>query len=249
MKPWSKLLLPTLNIILFSPDEVQLPLPREDPRARHILTVLRRKAGDTFDAGLIDGARGKGTLVSANEKNLELTFAWGSSPPPLAPIHLIIGLPRPQTARDLLRENATLGVCAMDFVRTEKSEASYAQSSLWSSGEWRKLITAGAAQAFCTRLPMVRHGHSLAEALASLPGSGTRVALDNYEAAGALADLPPPATPVALALGAERGWSEKERALLKQQGFVLAHLGTRVLRTETACIAAVTLLKAKLGWA
>jgi RsmE family RNA methyltransferase len=237
-----------LNIILFSPAEVQLPLPRQDPRARHILTVLRRQPGDTFDAGLIGGPRGKATLSRVSDTALELTFAWNMPPPALAPIRLIIGLPRPQTARDLLRESTALGVSALDFVRTEKSEPSYAQSSLWSSGEWEKLLNAGAAQAFCTRLPALRHGHSLAEAVATLPAEGARIALDNYEAAEALSRLKLAANPnVTLALGAERGWSDPERGLLRANGFVFAHLGARVLRTETACIAAVTLLKAKLG--
>ena len=239
-----------MNIILFSPGEVELPLPRQDPRARHILTVLRRQPGDTFDAGLINGPRGKATLTHVCEAALELSFAWTVPPPPLAPIRLIIGLPRPQTARDLLRENASLGVCALDFVRTEKSEPSYAQSSLWSSDEAAKLLIAGTAQAFCTRLPGLRHGHSLAEAIATLPAAGARIALDNYEAAEALAGLTLAATShVTLALGAERGWSDAERGLLRTSGFIFAHLGPRVLRTETACIAAVTLLKAKLGLA
>ena len=51
-----------------------------------------------------------------------------------------------------------------------------------------------------------------------------------------------------LALGADRGWSGAERDLLRQNSFTLVHLGKRVLRTETACCAAITLLKAKLGW-
>jgi len=239
-----------VNIILFSPSEVELPLSRQDNRARHILAVLRRQPGDSFDVGLIDGPRGKATLVEVRDADLRLAFTWGQPPPPLAPIRLILGLPRPQTARDLLREGAALGVAGMDFVRTTRAEASYAQSSLWTSDEWRQLLTAGAAQAFCTRLPAVRHGHALADAIAALPAGCVRLALDNYEASAALADLALPAAPaVALALGAERGWSDDERALLREKEFRFVHLGARVLRMETACIAAVTLVKARQGWA
>jgi 16S rRNA (uracil1498-N3)-methyltransferase len=237
-----------MNIILFSSSEVQLPLSRSDFRARHILDVLRRRPGESFDAGLINGPRGKGTLVGCDGDVLQLTFDWGALPPPLAPIRLVIGLPRPQTARDLLREGASLGVAAMDFVRTERAESSYAQSSLWTSREWESLLVAGAAQAFCTRLPEVRHGHTLTEALAALPADGTRLALDNYESPGPLGQVPLPAgSAVLLALGAERGWSPAERRLLLQRGFLFVHLGERVLRSETACIAAVAVLKAKLG--
>lgn len=238
-----------MNIILFSPQEVQLPLSGSDFRARHILEVLRRKPGETFDTGLINGPRGKGTLLAVGADGaLALSFAWGEAPPPLAPLRLLVGLPRPQTARDILREGAALGVAAMDFVRTERGEPSYAHSTLWSSREWEMLLVAGATQAFCTRLPAVRHGHTLAEAVETLPADCTRLALDNYESPGALGQITVAAgATVVLAIGSERGWSATERALLLQRGFLFVHLGERVLRTETACIAAVSLLRAKLG--
>ena len=238
-----------MNIILFCPSEVELPLPRSDPRAGHILAVLRRRPGDTFDAGLINGPRGRGTLVAVGPEALRLSFVWGETPPPLAPLHLLIGLPRPQTARDILRDATTLGVAALHFVRTEKGEASYARSKLWQAGEWERHLIAGAEQAFCTRLPEVMHGHPLAAAVAALPAGAARVVLDNYESATALSQASlAGATAAGLALGAERGWSSAERDLLRSAGFGFFHLGPRVLRTETACVAAVTLLKARLGW-
>ena len=238
-----------MNIILFRSPEVELPLPRRDPRARHLLTVLRRRPGDTFDAGVVNGPRGKGTLVAVEEGQLLLTFSWGESPPPLHPLALLIGLPRPQTARDILREATALGVAAMHFIRTEKGEASYARSTLWTSGAWEECVISGAAQACCTRLPEVTHGRTLAEAIAALPAGSARLALDNYEASAALSRTPAVAgQPVVLALGAERGWSAAERTQLSVGGFSLAHLGSRVLRTETACIAALALLKSQRGW-
>jgi RsmE family RNA methyltransferase len=211
---------------------------------------LRRRPGDTFDAGLINGPRGKGTLISVENELLLITFAWGEHPPPPSPLTLVIGLPRPQTARDILRDATTLGVAALHFVRTDKSEPSYAHSKLWQSGEWERQVIAGAEQAFCTRLPEVTHGRALPEVLAGLPADSARIALDNYEAPDALATSSlPTCRSAVLALGAERGWSEAERGQLRSAGFAFAHLGPRVLRTETACIAAITLLKARLGWA
>ncbi len=237
-----------VNIILFQPAEVQLPLPRNDPRARHILDVLRRETGGTFDAGLIDGPRGKGTVAAIGSDTLTLSFVWGESPPPPCPIHLLIGLPRPQTARDILRDVTTLGVAALHFIRTDRGEASYANSNLWKSDEWQECVITGAAQAFCTRLPVVSHGRTPTEAIAVLPAGATRLVLDNYEAPAALSQFALNTTqPVVLALGAERGWSAAERTVFKDAGFCLVHLGPRVLRTETACIAAVTLLRSKLG--
>jgi 16S rRNA (uracil1498-N3)-methyltransferase len=237
-----------VNIILFRPSEVELPLPRSDLRAQHLLAVLRRQPGDTFDAGIINGPRGKGTVVAIEEGRVLITFVWGEIPPAPAPLTLLIGLPRPQTARDILREATALGVAAMHFVRTEKGEASYADSSLWHSGAWEECVINGAAQAFCTRLPEVSHGRSLTEIIAARPAGELRLALDNYESPAALSGIAVPARQaVVLAFGAERGWSAAERTLLRESGFTFVHLGERVLRTETACLAAITLIRAKLG--
>lgn len=238
-----------MNIILFRPHEVELPLPRHDPRAGHILEVLRRRPGDTFDAGLINGPRGRGTLVAVEKELLLITYAWGESPPAPSPLTLMIGLPRPQTARDILRDATTLGVAALHFICTDKGEPSYARSKLWQGGAWERHVITGAEQAFCTRLPEVTHGRALGEVLAGLPAGSARIALDNYEAPTPLGTCNLLGYKSAvLALGAERGWSEAERARLRSAGFAFAHLGPRVLRTETACVAAITLIKARLGW-
>jgi 16S rRNA (uracil1498-N3)-methyltransferase len=240
-----------VNLILFEPAEIGQPLARSDPRAVHLLQVLRRREGDTFDAGIVNGPRGKGTLAAIAAETLALSFVWGDEPPPLDPITLLVGLPRPQTARDILRDGTSLGVAAMHFVGTDKGEAGYAHSTLWTGGEWRRQLIAGAEQAFDTRLPAVTWGRPLPEVIGQLPERALRVALDHYEAGDALAKLPPPADAprpsVVLAFGPERGWSNAERAALRGAGFTLAHLGHRVLRTETAVTAAVALVKARLG--
>jgi len=239
-----------LNLVLFEPAELAAPLPLDDPRAQHILKVLRRAPGDTFVAGLVDGPLGVATLVSADTSALSFSFTPERDPPPLPPVTLLLGLPRPQTARDLLRDAATLGAERIHFVATERADPNYASSSLWTSGEWRRQLLAGAAQACDTRLPVVTWSHTLSSALAGLPpvSVATRLALDNYEATTPLADaLPPsdfksppsPLPSLVLALGPERGWGPADRAALRAAGFTLCSLGERVLRLETAAAVAL----------
>lgn len=238
-----------VNLILFEPQELAQPLPRGDRRAIHLLEVLRRQPGDTFDAGLVNGPRGKGTLVAVEPDALTLSFRWGEPASAPLPLTLIVGLPRPQTARDLLREMTALGVTSLQFVATEKTEPGYATSTLWSSGEWRRQVIAGAEQAFDPRLPEVRWGHPLAEALAAVSDDSARVALDNYEATAPLEPgLSRPDQGVVLAIGPERGWTTKDREQLRSAGFALLHLGPRVLRVETAAIAAIALIRAQRRW-
>lgn len=236
-----------VNLILFEPDELSRPLARSDRRAAHLLEVLRRKPGETFDAGIINGPRGKGTIIRLAERSLTLAFAWNAEQNAPSPITLIVGLPRPQTARAILRDLTTLGVEAMHFVITSRGDSNYASSTLWSSGKWRDQVICGAEQAFCTHLPAVSFGRSLKDIVAALPSAGSRLALDNYESPGPLSGSMDTVPPVTLAIGAERGWTTEERTLFRAHGFSFVHLGVRVLRTETAAIAAVTLIRAKLG--
>lgn len=238
-----------MNLILFEAAELERPLPRTDRRAAHILEVLHRRVGEPVDAGLINGPRGKATVMAIQADALTLAFAPGPAITAPAPITLVVGLPRPQTARDILRDATTLGVAAIHFVQTEKSDPNYARSTLWSSGEWRRHLIAGAEQAFDTRIPEITHGRTLADVAATFAsGAAARIAFDNYAAATALGqmELDRGAHPV-IALGPERGWSDAERALLRTHGFALAHLGARVLRAETACIAALSILRSRLG--
>lgn len=240
-----------MNLILFTHAETGEPLARSDPRALHLLSVLRRGIGDTFDAGLINGPRGKATLAAVEPDFLRLTFAWEAAPAPLDPLTLILGLPRPQTARDLLREATTLGATTLHFASTARSDPNYAAATLWSAGEWRRHCLLGAEQAFDTRIPEVTWTHSLESTLASLPANLVRIALDNYESPCALGQSPALAngslTAVALALGPERGWHDTDRRLLRAAGFSFAHLGSRVLRAETAMVAAVAVLRTRQG--
>jgi 16S rRNA (uracil1498-N3)-methyltransferase len=238
-----------VNLILFEPAEIGVPLARDDRRAIHLLDVLRRIEGDTFDGGIINGPRGKGTLINISSSSLSLEFSWSEEISGSDPLTLLIGLPRPQTARAILREATSLGVAALHFVTTDKGDPNYANSTLWQSGEWRRHLLLGAEQAFCTRIPDVSFGKSVTDAITALPVQKmTRIALDNYESPTLLSQLTPTEPVVALAVGPERGWSARERDTLRQHGFTLAHLGKRVLRTETACIGATILLKAKMGW-
>ncbi len=244
-----------MNLVLFEPAELTAPLPRTDPRAAHILDVLRRREGDTFDAGTVNGPRGKAALATVTPGALTLAFTWDAPLPPLPPTTLLIGLPRPQTARDILRDATTLGATCIHFIATERADPNYATSTLWTSGEWRRHCLTGAAQAFDTRIPEVTWTHTLASVLATLPAppptSAHRIALDNYESSASLrtchliSDKSSDSTGgLVLALGPERGFGSSDRDVLRAAGFTLAHLGSRVLRVETAVVAALAITRA-----
>jgi RsmE family RNA methyltransferase len=176
-----------------------------------------------------------------------LSFTWQEAMPEPEFITLMVGLCRPQTCRRVLREAATLGVDRMIFVRTKRGEPSYADSRLWSTGEYLRHVRAGVEQAFATRIPSVQVGLDLAAGVAEA-GGRARIALDNYEATTPLHRMSlPAAEPIVLAVGPERGFTSGERDLLRDAGYELASLGRRVLRTESAVVAALSVMKASTG--
>jgi RsmE family RNA methyltransferase len=238
-----------MNLILFDDAFESVRLEGSDPRAQHLRKVLRAEVGTLVFVGFANGPRARAKVVSIeNDGSLELEVI-GTEPGPAAlPITLLIGLPRPHTAKRILFEAASLGVAGIHFFEAERGEPSYAQSSLWRTDEWRERIRLGTEQAFSTHLPQVAMHADVQSAITALDGAEVRVVLDNYEAAGPLGSvLPDGGASAVIALGPERGWSPSERDVFRRNGWKLAHMGAHVLRAETACVAAVSATAAQLG--
>jgi RsmE family RNA methyltransferase len=241
-----------MNIILFEDHEAERPLPGRDPRTLHLLKVLRKKAGDTFDAGILGGLRGRGRIEALlPDGSLSFSLDLGEPPPPRVPVRVAVGFPRPIQLRRLLRDLANLGVEAVDLLGTDLGEKSYRETKLLTDGGARAALIEGAVQARDTGLPRLAVYPRLDAWLTEKPWAAAPApflaAADNLRPAGALARLPPVKGGMVLAIGAERGWSDRERDLLEAAGFTRLSLGSRALRTETACTAAVIIAMEKIG--
>ena len=264
-----------VNIILFDPSEIGKPLSRRDERTLHLLKVLHKKAGDSFEAGILGGNLGKGFIDTIRlDGSLVYSLDLKEEPPPRCPIRMAVGFPRPIQIRRLLRDLSNLGLEAVDLIGTELGEKSYRDTKLLSDGGARAALIEGAVQARDTRLPVLSAYSTLEDWLAErpwerkLPGaeaaekkarpvwgvyeSGVSpnpllIALDNVRPEGSLALLSAMGQPMVMAAGSERGWSDRERDELENAGFLRLSMGGRALRTETACVAAAILAMEKIG--
>jgi RsmE family RNA methyltransferase len=215
--------------------------------------VLHKKPGDVFDAGILGGSLGRGLIESIEGDGAVLfSFEPVQDPPPRHPVRVAVGFPRPIQLRRLLRDLSSLGVAAVDLVGTELGEKSYRDTKLLEDGGARAALIEGAVQARDTGIPALSAYGSLGGWLRARPwGADPRalVAPDNVRPAAAFPALsfPPSGGEVVLAVGSERGWSERERDALEAAGFTRASMGDRSLRTGTACAAAVVLALEKIG--
>jgi len=163
-----------------------------------------------------------------------------------------------------------MGLEAIDLIGTELGEKSYRDTKLLTDGGARVALIEGAVQARDTRIPVLSVYSCLEDWLAGRPwerplappstssswsvyagGSLSRtpilIALDNVRPEGSLALLSALGQPMVMAVGCERGWSDRERGKLEGEGFLRLSMGERALRTETACVAAAVLALEKIG--
>ena len=77
--------------------------------------------------------------------------------------------------------------------------------------------------------------------------SAARLLLDNISGEGSLSARNLRDRAVILAVGSERGWSDREREVFLEAGFEPILMGSRVLRTETACTAGIALVLQGMG--
>lgn len=238
--------LEVVNLVLITESEAADGLPAEDARTQHLLRTVGLGVGQTFHVGIAGAKRGI-AKITAVAPALRFTVQWEAFAQRTLPLTVLIGLPRPQTAKKVLHDLASLGAARMIFFEAEKGDPGYLASSLWKDGEWEEHARKGTEQACSTLVPEVIRTGSLAEAIALTDRHAWRVALDPYEAAGPIGEAPPESFAAVLAIGPERGWSEAERSVLRAARFDLHHLGDRILRVEAACLVGGALMLSRLN--
>ncbi len=240
-----------MNLLLFRDGEWTRPLPPSDKRVIHIKKILKASEKDNLEAGVIGGPMGTAVIEEISEDgSMRFSFQAGIGPAPLYPITLLVGAPRPPTARRLLKDLSTAGIERIIFCGTDLGEKSYLTSSLWVKEEYKKAVLEGISQGKATMEPEVMKFYSLyraIETINSLNGKWDRLALDNVSPDLPLKDYRPSGEKCCLAIGPERGWSDRERLMLRDKGFSVCSMGSRVLRTETACHMGLSLIEAARG--
>jgi 16S rRNA (uracil1498-N3)-methyltransferase len=219
--------------------------------ASHVTRVLRLRVGApliVFDGtggeyeGSIDRAQGGEVLVAVGAR----VDTERESPLPLT---LAQGVSRGERM-DLVVQKATeLGVSHLVPLLTERSVVRLtAQQSDRKVNHWRAIVAAACEQCGRNRLPSIAAPVPFGEFLRSgaATSGGTRLLL-SPSATATLEDVPQPNAGVTVLVGPEGGLTDEEEKSASAAGFTALRLGPRVLRTETAAIAALALLQRRFG--
>lgn len=215
-------------------------------RAEHIVRVLKAVPGDRVRMGVLDGLAGEGLVMAASPTHVTLRCRFDRPAHPPA-VDLLLALPRPKVLRRLWAQLAALGVGRILLTNASRVERNYFDTHLLEEAAYRPLLVEGLQQARDTRVPQVLVRRQLKilvqDELDGLFPEGLRLVADPGAVRPVRAVVQDAAPGrVLLAVGPEGGWTRFELDLLAAHGFHASAAGSRPLRTDTACVALLTLV-------
>lgn len=235
-----------MNCVMFDTIDEMSFLLLSDERAEHIKKYLKTQNGGEIFAAVKNAFLCKAKVC---EKSGGYSFEVAEKLACACPMQTTVAMAfaRPQIAQRILFECACFGVKKLCFYAAEKGERDYIKASLYSGKEYEKWFVKGAQQACNCFVPELECYESLEKCLESLPEDADtlKIAPDIYEATEKMSKvlMTSAKQKTLLAFGAERGFNNAERDILRKNGFVLANMvSDRVMRTDSALIAALSLL-------
>ncbi|HKR75753.1 MAG TPA: 16S rRNA (uracil(1498)-N(3))-methyltransferase [Rhodanobacter sp.] len=226
----------------------EIALPAQ--AGEHVARVLRLAAGDPLTLFNGDGADYAATILAVGKREVHVQVLDRQAVARESPLRLTLaqGVARGEKM-DLIVQKATeLGVARIVPLLTERSEvkldAARAEKRL---AHWRAVAASACEQCGRACLPEILPALPLPAWLASLADEDAlRLAL-LPEAESSARELRPSEAGALLVVGPEGGLGERDIALLHEAGFHGLRLGPRILRTETAGLAALAALQALHG--
>jgi 16S rRNA (uracil1498-N3)-methyltransferase len=213
--------------------------------ADHLARVLRARVGQEFDISTGSGVR-RGRLTAISPDRVE--FELGEQIPVShnVQVTLLLSIFKFDRMEWAIEKCTELGVARIVPVIARRSEAHLASAAAKRVERWRRIVLQAAEQSRRSLVPEVFQPLKLKEAL-MLPG-GMRIVLSEFETEVKLKDLLqyPSDGEVVIALGPEGGWTNEELTVFREAGWISASVGSTILRTETAAIAAMAVVQSEL---
>ena len=218
-----------------------------DARANHyVRQVLRLRSGQSLTLFNGDGKDFAAELTACDRHSCRayITEVLGTERPPTLTLHLGMGISRGERMDFAIQKSVELGVERITPLHTARGGVRLPAARLAKRlDHWRGIIINACEQCGRKRIPRLDEPQELAAWLDAYPGG---VLLDP-SADRSLPELPPPQETLTLLVGPEGGLDDREHAMAKHARFNAVRLGPRVLRTETAPLAAIAAIQVLWG--
>ena len=227
------------------------PVPAEvrvDGAAFHHLRVLRVATGEEVEVFDGRGRAFEARVVAVARDHATLRLGAARAVAPGRPVDIVQALPKGDKLEVVLRKGTELGAHAFHPAISERSVSRPSPArAAERQRRWQRIAAEAARQCGRSDVPVVHPVRLLPEVVRGLP-VGTRVlVLDEEEREVRLAAAAGTDAPLALLIGPEGGLSRAELEALRAAGAVSVSLGSLVLRTETAALAALAVLRHQDG--
>lgn len=232
--------------------DTEIPLP--DTACEHLLRVLRLPAGAELIVCNGDGIDYHARLGTAGRRSATATIFAQSANATRSPLPIVLvqALARGEKMDWIVQKATELGVTAIAPVITERTEVRLdddrAQRRL---AHWRAIAIAACEQCGRADLPRISAPVRLGDHLAGIDTDTLRLTLDpegqSLTRVLAMAPAKPDPIRIHLVVGPEGGLSGRDLAQLQAGRFQGARLGPRILRTETAGLAAIAAMQTLAG--
>jgi 16S rRNA (uracil1498-N3)-methyltransferase len=215
--------------------------------SQHLISVLRVRSGQPLVLFNGDGRDYGAEVLTAERRGVavEIGPAGGPEPPLPLRVHLGLGISKGERMDFALQKAVELGVARITPLFTERGVVRLKGERLLRRDRHREgVVVAACEQSGRRRLPELAMAESLDDWLAEEHACPV---LLHHEGRTPLTSIPRPAGGLTLLVGPEGGLAETQRAGAERAGFTAARLGPRILRTETAPLAALAVVQALWG--
>jgi 16S rRNA (uracil1498-N3)-methyltransferase len=221
----------------------------EPQASTHISRVLRLKEGTDLILFNGDGNEYPGTITSIHRNQVAVRIEGQVNTNRESPLNITLaqGISKGERMDYAIQKAVELGVTRIIPVFTERSVVKLDEERLNKKYKhWQGVIISACEQCGRNRIPELMTPGSLASYLDQQDLNNTCLVLDP-EANITINSLDTGTNAVTILIGPEGGFTENEIRLAKNKGFTGIHLGPRILRTETAAVAAIASIQTLWG--
>jgi 16S rRNA (uracil1498-N3)-methyltransferase len=219
------------------------------PQAEHLARVLRAQPGmeaDVVAGGFVFHAE----IAAVSSEEIRFNLLTELEADPSLPITLVVSIFKFDHMEWGIEKATELGVTTIAPVIARRTEKHLAQAAAKRVERWRKIAHEAAKQSRRSDVPEILDPQLLGERVKAAGDDLTRVVLAEQERGVTLRSVLEEAMSASnnempkleLAFGPEGGWAPEEEALFDANGWRAASLGPRILRAETAAIAALAVV-------
>jgi len=234
-------------------------------QAAHLARVLRAEPGQIYDV-VSNGFLHRAEILTVSDNEVLFTLHEELESDAALPLHLLLAVFKFDHMEWAIEKATELGIAKITPILARRTEKHLAQSALKRTERWRRIVLEASKQSRRTDIPEIADPLALKQALAE-EKSPTRILLSETEQSTSLTTaleissnnvrVPHPSqlhrdgwdeqssltrsTTHALAIGPEGGWTPEEMSLFTQHNWQPVTLGPRILRAETAAIAATAI--------